>query len=592
MSTKTETDVVAPEVITSNQVKAIPLKQIVASQLNHRKEFDEASILELAQSIRENGLIQPITVRPMKGKKDVFEIVCGERRFRASQLVNVVQKDRDTILTVVRDLSDEQALEIMIIENLQRKDVHPMDEAVGFRQLRDKNGKWTIEMIAQRVGRSPKYVAQRMKLTDLLPEWQKAFYANKFILSDAMMICRLSTEAQKDYWDRKTDKGKNTESFNISNYQLKSYSGDLSNPPFDPADPSLSPKFGACGTCPHNTANNTLLFPEFVSSPRCMNIGDYKHKQHQSYQKNLKQLKDDPTMLVVCTSYSEKNKDMKELESKKIPILSPRDYNEVDPPEPVDINDFDVDDYDSEKEQQEQITLAQKEYEKDLAEYKKSVESGKYPKAFVIDGNNQGKTIYIELNKKAQAASKTTSKSNADAKPDIKELITGIQDREKRAKQLDYAKYLNNVEEQIQKSKIFKEERALSAKELDILLAAIYCKADYQISSAMRTASGIKSSLPASEEMKKLFALSPKIKGKIARIWLYRNLQESVYNGPHTENELMIAMAAENGVDLKAIQKEHQETITKRQARVEERIAKLKQELKPAKVPAAKKKAK
>lgn len=107
------------------ELKEIKLADIVISKTNPRKTFDEQSIEELAQSIIEKGVLQPIVVR-VNGKPGKYELVCGERRVRASLKAQTAKKTITTIPAVIRQLTNEEALEVQIIENLQRKDVHPM----------------------------------------------------------------------------------------------------------------------------------------------------------------------------------------------------------------------------------------------------------------------------------------------------------------------------------------------------------------------------------------------------------------------------------------------------------------------------------
>ena len=107
-------------------VRNIPLTDITPSSLNPRKTFDQEALMELADNIKENGLIQPITVRKMpKGSDTRYEIVCGERRYRASQIAGMTE-----IQCIIKELDDKKAFAAMIIENLQRKDVLASHQAM------------------------------------------------------------------------------------------------------------------------------------------------------------------------------------------------------------------------------------------------------------------------------------------------------------------------------------------------------------------------------------------------------------------------------------------------------------------------------
>ena len=139
-----------------SSIQDIPLAKIRESKTNPRHIFDEAKLAELAENIRQHGVLQPILVRPLpNGEAGTYELVAGARRFRASKLAK-----RESIPATVRELTDGQALELQVIENVQRVDVHPLDEAQGYAALIQLEANtYTVESIATRVGRSPAYVS-------------------------------------------------------------------------------------------------------------------------------------------------------------------------------------------------------------------------------------------------------------------------------------------------------------------------------------------------------------------------------------------------------------------------------------------------
>ncbi len=127
-------------------------------------------------------------MRPLpKGAADTYELVAGARRYRASKLAR-----RESIPATVRELTDAEALELQVIENVQRVDVHPLDEAQGYAALIElQPDPYTIESIASRVGRSPAYVNGRLRLIQLIPEAKHAFYEDKLTVAHAFEIARL-----------------------------------------------------------------------------------------------------------------------------------------------------------------------------------------------------------------------------------------------------------------------------------------------------------------------------------------------------------------------------------------------------------------
>lgn len=147
---------------------SLALEAIVASKTNPRKHFDAAALKELAESIAKHGVLQAILVRP-NGADGKFELVAGERRWRAAKLAQL-----DRIPVTVRELSDTEALELQVVENLQRTDLHPLEEAEGYESLmkcQHADGRtYTADEIAAKVGKSRSYVYSRLKYTALCKE--------------------------------------------------------------------------------------------------------------------------------------------------------------------------------------------------------------------------------------------------------------------------------------------------------------------------------------------------------------------------------------------------------------------------------------
>ncbi len=142
----------------SAEIRELPLAQISPNPFQPRRVFDETLLQELAESIKQHGVIQAVTVRP---RGNGYELVVGERRFRAAKMAGLKE-----IPAVVRDLADSELMEISIIENLQREGLNPVDEAEGLRQLMDRLG-YTQEKLAAKVGKSRPYVANSLRLLSL-----------------------------------------------------------------------------------------------------------------------------------------------------------------------------------------------------------------------------------------------------------------------------------------------------------------------------------------------------------------------------------------------------------------------------------------
>lgn len=140
---------------------AIPIDRIRANPDQPRRTFDERELQDLAASIREKGVIQPLILRPHPRDDGQYEIVAGERRWRAAQLAGIHE-----LPAVIRELSDTEVLELAIIENVQRADLNPLEEALGYRQLMDRFGH-TQERLAEALGKSRSHIANLLRLLTL-----------------------------------------------------------------------------------------------------------------------------------------------------------------------------------------------------------------------------------------------------------------------------------------------------------------------------------------------------------------------------------------------------------------------------------------
>jgi ParB/RepB/Spo0J family partition protein len=169
----------------------LPLRELKESPLNPRTHFDPDKLAELAESMKGGiGIVEPLVARPVNGH---LEIVAGARRFRAAKLAGL-----EEVPVLKRELTDVQTLELMVIENGQRDNLDPIEEAQGFRALISLNpGKYSALSIADRIGRSEKYVWDRMKLLDLVPDAKQHLEHGRISAGHAILIARLKPADQK-----------------------------------------------------------------------------------------------------------------------------------------------------------------------------------------------------------------------------------------------------------------------------------------------------------------------------------------------------------------------------------------------------------
>jgi ParB family chromosome partitioning protein len=165
-------------------VRTIPLDRIVPNPEQPRLVMDEATLHELSASIREHGVLQPILVRPL-GEAE-FQLIAGERRWRASREAGL-----DTIPALVEEIDDDTALEISIIENLQREDLTPLDEAAMYARMTREHG-YSVRKLAQKLGKDKGYLENRLRLADAPPEIRELVSLRKDTLSHAYELLKVS----------------------------------------------------------------------------------------------------------------------------------------------------------------------------------------------------------------------------------------------------------------------------------------------------------------------------------------------------------------------------------------------------------------
>ena len=174
---------------TSENLQSLPLSQVECNADQPRKRFDDEALEELADSVREHGILQPLTVRRLS--TGYYQIIAGERRWRAARLAGLTE-----VPAIVIEADDRKATELALIENLQREDLDPLEEAEGYRKLMD-NYQMTQEDVANRVGKSRSAVANALRLLGLCPEVRALVEEGKLSGGHARTLLPLSAALQK-----------------------------------------------------------------------------------------------------------------------------------------------------------------------------------------------------------------------------------------------------------------------------------------------------------------------------------------------------------------------------------------------------------
>jgi ParB family chromosome partitioning protein len=271
------------QIVNATEYRNVTLALLSESKTNPRRTFEEVALKELASSIRTQGVLSPLLVRPLT--ENGFEIIAGARRYRAAQMAEV-----PTVPVRIVHLSDAAALEAQLVENLVRSEIHPMEEAQGFRALLDlEDPKYSIEQIAAKVGKSPVFVASRLKLSDLVPAAVDAFYTDAIGVGHALLLAKLPADQQeaalsacfKEVYNGGSKPARillpvrNLQFWIDSNILLV-----LKDAPFNKRDAQLVPAAGSCADCPKRTGHNRLLFGDDLGrqGDRCTDPNCYQGK--------------------------------------------------------------------------------------------------------------------------------------------------------------------------------------------------------------------------------------------------------------------------------------------------------------------------
>jgi ParB family chromosome partitioning protein len=271
----------------------VALGKLVESALNYRRHYDEAKLAELAANIKTIGIRSPLLVRPLVRpgepwveeedgdliRADYFEIASGHRRYRAAKLAGL-----EAAPCVIQCMTDDAFIETLSVEILQHEDVHPLDEAAGYRELLKRPG-YDAAVIAARTGKEVLYIQRRLSLLRLIGEAHQAFMAGSINLAMAQIVARLTPMDQKAAVAKLLVKDTWGEIAIRSSRQLQRWVAEelmlsLGKAPFNVEDPDLVPGAGVCRECPKRTGFMPELFPEIEDRDTCTDRHCYAAKKN------------------------------------------------------------------------------------------------------------------------------------------------------------------------------------------------------------------------------------------------------------------------------------------------------------------------
>lgn len=281
-----------------NDLKLVQIDDLIPSPTNPRKTFFKQSLMEMSESIKQIGIIQPPGVRKHKTEKGKYEIIYGERRTRAAKIAGL-----KVIQVLVKELDDAQVLDLQVTENLCREAVPPLEEAEVLKYYYD-NKHFTVEEIALKMGCSVGRIYSRIKLNNLIDELKEMLNSGELNVSVAIFISSLPHDVQRSIIQTfNVDVNDNYIIPNLNEIRAlirKGFMLYLSDAIFDIKDENLVKAVGSCINCQFNTSCNKSLFPELERSARCVNRPCFDNKtithakiEHEAYKSKQDGIKDD-----------------------------------------------------------------------------------------------------------------------------------------------------------------------------------------------------------------------------------------------------------------------------------------------------------
>lgn len=521
---------------------------------NHRKTFNDASLQELAESIREVGVLQAIAVRPHTAGG--YEIIYGERRYRASLLAGA----KTIKATIYNNITDDEAEDMSLSENLQREEVRPTEEAKAFKRLLEK-GRYDMYSLVSRFGRSEKYIYTRLKLNELYQPIGELLDNETITISVAEEISTYEPNIQKDVYEKHL---KEASRDSWAGYTLKLfkkyfeeyYTTDLEQYKFDKTE---------CKACVHNAANYNL-FAEHNGCGHCTNRKCLDTKNAAFVAKETeKLLKSDPKLVIARPYYGGMNETALQKLDKKGHEIKELNYTVSAQSFPKAPEAPRQEQFSKPKEYEQAVqTFEQKneEYARKVKELNRKKEEGRI-KTYVKVGQTEPELCYVEINKKETAPV----------------TVETLQERDKRFKQLSVEKIVADTKKVVRENDY--PESPFTQYEDGMMYFIMLTK----LQRKHYPLCGIKDQpirLDEKQRMKIVAKLTDAQKTVIKRDFINYFLCEDAY-GDNSASKLLRDFANMHFPDQYGLAKAtHEEEYQKRHERLDERIKEMKKAEKAA----------
>ncbi|MEE1962020.1 ParB/RepB/Spo0J family partition protein [Allomuricauda taeanensis] len=560
------------------QIQMLKINSITHDSTQPRKTFDEQSLNHLAQCIAEHGVLQPITVRK---SDDGYIIVMGERRFRASRLAGLT-----TIPAMVRDYVDTEVLEVQIIENLQRKDVEPTEEAEAIQFLLDR---YEPNEIAKRLGRSENYIRQRIKLAGLIEGFRVFVRNGEMTISLGVAVALFEPGEQQMMLESLEGE---YQGHRIKR-MIESRTYDLTKACFDVTDKTLVTKAGACTVCPFNAANQGNLFGE--GKMVCTRTSCFENKKTKTFMQLLKTVKKEGLKLVPNINRYRADEErnqwvMAQMEKQGLKVHL---TNELDilkePLEPTlesireEYSHFEY----TEEELGEFLTEALESFTDEKEAWDNALDHG-FEEGILLDTVTYStQPIFVkvreETNEESSGAKSLEKRKMAECTPE--EQIIKINARELRKKQIENNNQFKEVVDMIRDTDYIDRKKPLSTDEMVAISISLFENnlGWHDQKEHFGDFLGDDSQLSREELVAKFKTdFKKETLYKLLRFLLTRqvHLGESNHTNDLTNRSFYVAMQSFYKDKISAIEESYAESRQKREARIKERVTVLEQRAK------------
>ena len=530
---------------------------------NPRQYFDDKFLLELAESIKQVGIIQPITVRTAK-KANTYSIICGERRYRAAKIAGLEQMP-----AYIRECTDDEALDLALTENLQREDMSDIEIAEAIKIMLETK-KMDMQAIAVKLGKSVKFVRDRNSLNNLIDSFKSMLLNEVINIGKAVFLAAYPQDLQELIYK---------DHFVNENYQywvelsvrkMQTFLDNQYNSNLDKAEFDTTP----CKDCLFNSSFGTLFADD---TARCLKKQCFSEKS-EAYRLNrfTAIIEDNPTLPICKYGYVSDwlNKAVEQggFEiSKEEAEYYPEEPEKPEEPKKEDFTDEETGELDAEnfdeaisefEQEQKDYEEAVQDYVKESLEIEAKLQSGEYKPCFILNGSNIDKG-YIDTTVMSEEQGEETTEDTTESR-EIKKLHEKL----KREQELKVEKTITDLKQQVFKGSVDFTKDAVKLEQ-DILFYFLLSDLTTEHKKALFGEDYPKDK----EKFDFVVSMSPEQRTIIIRDYILSNLKQYAYNSYSVSSQLFLEFAKlhfeQETID---IERKHQEVFLRRKDKIEEKL--------------------